>query len=55
MEFFLSEHGWDIHRYMFGANQMFSMNEEEVPLFCRGTDFMLGSMIFMWSGNLFHN
>jgi hypothetical protein len=54
MEAFLGNNDWNIHRFMFGANQMYSINSADVPMVNRATDFMLGSIIFMWSGNLTH-
>lgn len=54
MELFLSKNDWNIHKYLFGANQMFSINSADVPMFNRATDFMLGSFIFMWSANPTH-
>lgn len=38
--------------YMFAPNQMFSINNGEVPLLNRVMDMLMGSILFIWSNNL---
>lgn len=52
MEYFLSRHGWQAGKYMFAPQQMFTINNQEVPLLNRQADFLLGAAIFLWSDNL---
>ena len=51
VELYLSEHGWEMDRFMFGMNQMFTQNNTSVPLLCRVADQCLASMVYIWSSD----
>lgn len=52
VELYLSKHEWKMDNFMFAPNQMFTINNKEVPVFNRTMDFFMGSAIFAWSNNL---
>lgn len=52
VEFFLSEHDWKMDNYLFGPQQMFTINNQKVPLLNRHTDFFLGLTVFTISNNI---
>lgn len=52
MEFYLSENGWKMDKYMFAPGQMFSINNTRVPLLNRVIDTLMGAVLFIWSNNL---
>jgi hypothetical protein len=39
-------------KYMFAPNQMFTINNKEVPLFNRLMDYIMGATLFAWSNSL---
>ena len=52
VEIYLSKHDWNLDNYMFAPQQMFTRNNMDVPMLCRGADYIMGSVIFGWANNL---
>jgi len=41
-----------MNKYMFAPNQMFTVNNKDVPLLCRLMDYLMGTTLFVWSYSL---
>jgi hypothetical protein len=52
IELFLSKHGWNMNRYLFGPQQMFTINSKQIPFVNQHADFMLGAGILVWCNTL---
>jgi cellulose synthase/poly-beta-1,6-N-acetylglucosamine synthase-like glycosyltransferase len=52
IDLYLSKHDWNMNRYIFAPNQMFTRNHLNVPMFTRVHDQTNGLMQFMLSTNL---
>jgi hypothetical protein len=52
LEYFLSQHGWEMERYMFSPNQTYAMNRGNIPLLNKLADCLLGMGQFAWCRTL---
>ena len=52
VQLYLSKHDWNLDRYMFAPNQMFTRNNLNVPMINRAADYIMGAVIFGWSNNI---
>jgi hypothetical protein len=54
MELVMSQNRWNLHDFMFGANQLYNIDADQVPMLSRGADFNMALLVYMWRGTMIH-
>ena len=50
----MSQNRWNLHDFMFGANQLYNIDADQVPMLSRGADFNMALLVYMWRGTMIH-